>query len=90
MPGDPFSALARTANSLPNVDLMLVDAHQDADSLAQAWFYAPRMLHDTSLVLVERQHGVDKKSGQPISQFERLDLSTIEQLSSSVRPRRAA
>jgi hypothetical protein len=90
VPGDPYSALARTANSLPNIDLMLIDADQDADSLAQAWFYAPRMLHETSLVLVEHAQGVDKKSGHRITRFDRLDRSSIEQMASHVRVRRAA
>ena len=90
VPGDPYSALSRTANSLPNVDLMLVDCDQDADSVAQAWFYAPRMLHDASVVLVERSRGVDKKSDQQLRQFDRLDHPTIEQMASLVRVRRAA
>jgi hypothetical protein len=90
VPGDPYSALARCANSLPNIDMLLVDADQDTDSLAQAWFYAPRMLHDATLVLVEHEQGVDEKSGRRISQYDRLDRVTIEQMASRVRVRRAA
>ena len=53
VPGDPFTALARTANSLPGTDLVLISADQDAESVSRAWFYLPRMLHDASVVLVE-------------------------------------
>ncbi|MCG8585707.1 MAG: hypothetical protein MI757_13455 [Pirellulales bacterium] len=90
VPGDPFSALARAANGLPNIDLMLVDADQDADAVARAWFYAPRMLSDTSLVLVEQVIGSDDKSGQPITKFDQLDLAQVEQMATASQGRRAA
>lgn len=53
VPGDPFSALARTANSLAQQDLIYVAADQDRESLAKAWFYVPRMLAPTTLVCEE-------------------------------------
>lgn len=53
VPGDPFSALARTANSLVRQDLIYVAADQDRDSLAKAWFYVPRMLTPLTLVCEE-------------------------------------
>jgi hypothetical protein len=53
IPGDPAQALARAANSLPNVDVVLIcKEHTDA-ALAGAWFYVPRMLHATSVVFRE-------------------------------------
>lgn len=53
VPGDPFSALARTANSLAQQDLIYVSADQDRESLTKAWFYVPRMLSPTTLVCEE-------------------------------------
>jgi hypothetical protein len=53
VPGDPFSALARMANSLMGTDLLIVSADQLGQSLDRAWFYVPRMLHDNSIVLLE-------------------------------------
>lgn len=53
VPGDPFSGLVRAANELTGTDLLIVAADQEPDSLARAWFYVPRMLHDRSLVFVE-------------------------------------
>ncbi len=51
IPGDPAGAVARVANSLPDVDLVLISAVHDDDALAGAWFYLPRMLNAGSIVL---------------------------------------
>lgn len=53
IPGDPMSALSRSANSLARQDLILISADQDRESLARAWFYVPRMLHETTTVFLE-------------------------------------
>ena len=52
IPGDPYSALARSANALTGTDLIVIDEIQNAASLAPAWFYIPRMIHDRSVVLL--------------------------------------
>ena len=44
IPGDPREALARAATVLHGIDLLVVSADQDAQSLAQGWFFVPRML----------------------------------------------
>ena len=75
LPGDPFSALARKANELTGTDLILISADQDADSLARAWFYVPRMLTPDSLVLVEQPSTDD---GDP--QYTPLARTEIERL----------
>ncbi|MBM4005102.1 MAG: hypothetical protein FJ295_17740 [Planctomycetes bacterium] len=54
VPGDPLSALARTANAIPGNDLLLVHADQDPDSMREAWFFIPRILHDRSIVFLEQ------------------------------------
>ena len=53
MPGDPFSALARSANTLPGIDLIVIRGDQEPEALQRSWFYLPRMLHDRSVVLQE-------------------------------------
>ncbi len=78
IPGDPFSALARSANSLTKTDLIVISHDLDADSLAKAWFYLPRMLHDRSLVYREE---TGKKPGETI--FRPLPRLEIEQLAST-------
>jgi hypothetical protein len=57
LPGDPFSALARAANSSAETDLVIISADQDPVSLARAWFYLPRMLHSGSQVYQEEVRG---------------------------------
>ena len=54
IPGDPYSALARSANGLRNIDVVVIAADQNAASLAQAWFYLPRVLHAKSVVYHEQ------------------------------------
>jgi hypothetical protein len=77
VPGDAFSALARSANSLLKTDLLIVSVEVDADSLAKAWFYVPRMLHDGSQVFIEE---AAEKAGE--TRFRLLTRLEIEQLAS--------
>jgi hypothetical protein len=85
IPGDVFSALARSANQLTRSDLVIISAGQDPEALAKAWFYLPRMLHDDSRVLIEE--GSDENR-----QFRLLTRLEIEQLASQAarRMRKAA
>ncbi|MEQ8788147.1 MAG: hypothetical protein RIC55_17700 [Pirellulaceae bacterium] len=84
-PGDPFSALARIANALTGTDLLVIAADNDAPSLARAWFYIPRMLHERTRVYLEHRDG-------DASTFRLLKRSEIEALAATHerRPRRAA
>jgi hypothetical protein len=71
LPGDPFTALARAANGLTETDVIVISADQDAASLARAWFYVPRMLHDQSQVFVERRTPGDNSCAlEAVSQTE--------------------
>lgn len=45
VPGDPFTALSRISNTVSGIDLVIVAGDQDADSLARAWMFLPRMIH---------------------------------------------
>lgn len=45
VPGDLTSALARTANVLPDTDLLIVDATYSRDQLESVFHFLPRMLH---------------------------------------------
>jgi hypothetical protein len=77
IPGDPFSALARAANSLLRTDIVIVCAIQDSASLTKAWFYVPRMLHDNSRVFVEE---AGQKPGE--TKFRLLARLELERLAS--------
>jgi hypothetical protein len=85
VPGDPFSALARAANTLLDTDLVVIRADQDAASLERAWFYLPRMLHEESVVLLENP-GSDGQSGT----YQSLDLDAVRKLASAHAAHRRA
>jgi len=87
VPGDPATALTRNANSLLRTDLIVVSAYQDPCSLAQAWFYVPRMLHEGSLVFVEQPI-----SGGLKTQFQLLTPADVSHLAAAANrgARRAA
>jgi hypothetical protein len=82
VPGEPAGALARVANSLPDVDLVLISATHDDASLAGAWFYLPRMLNAGSIVLRE-------VSAAERTSFQVVDPAKIRKWASANR-RRAA
>ena len=88
IPGDPFAALARMANSLLGTDLVIISADQAGPSLDRAWFYVPRMLHDASLVLLERP--IRGKGKDESTEFEQLTKSDIVRRFAAEPRRRAA
>jgi hypothetical protein len=83
LPGDPGEALARSANSLPGNELVLIAADLNTDSLARAWFYLPRMLSPTALV-----YQAEEVEGK--SQWRPIPLAEIERLAARGIRRRAA
>jgi hypothetical protein len=86
VPGDAFTALARTANALADTDLIVISADQDAAALDLSWFYLPRMLHAASQVVVARQ------GPGPEPHMQLLDLAAVRKLADDclARRRRAA
>lgn len=54
LPGEPGAVLAGQANSLGQMDLVVISGRQNAESLEGAWFYLPRLLHGRSTVLLQR------------------------------------
>ncbi len=57
VPGDAFSALARTANSLIGTDLIIIHVALDSDSMGRAWMYLPRMMHDETIIYFRQGAG---------------------------------
>jgi hypothetical protein len=51
VPGDAYGGLVRAANSLAQVDLVLIAPEVARASLAAAWFYLPRTLAKNAVVL---------------------------------------
>lgn len=87
VPGSPGAALKRVANSLTHTDLLLIDGSHDADSLATAWTWIPRMLAPQSLVYWQQASGKDNQL-----QWRQLSIVEIQQfaVSSGKLARRAA
>ena len=84
IPGDPLSALARSANTLPGTDLIVIRGDQTSEALQRSWFYVPRMLHNRSVILQE-------STSARANRFAPLSRESIEQLASaSSASRRAA
>jgi hypothetical protein len=75
IPGDPYMGLARCANLLPNTDLIVISADQEATSLQRAWAYLPRMIHDGSLIF----HEIASPENGRLSlvQLSRLDVERL-------------
>jgi hypothetical protein len=85
VPGDPFTALSRVANTLTGSELVLISAGQASESLARAWFYVPRMLGHDCLVLIEEPCGPDGELA-----LRSIARAKIDQLARSATLRRAA
>jgi hypothetical protein len=83
IPGDPREALVRAVTALYGIELLVISAGQDAQSLSQAWFYVPRMLSAEATVLREEVN--DRRSR--LNPVNRLDL---ERLAAAAAPRRRA
>lgn len=77
-PGDPYMALARTANSLAGTDLLVVGSDQDPEAMARAWSLVPRMIHNHSLIFRE-----EATQGGRQTRFVRLDARDVQQLANA-------
>ncbi len=84
IPGDPFAGLSQVANSLGQVDLIVTSPRIDPRSLARAWFYVPRLLHQRSQVF---QGGI-LPGGEPTLRL--LAHSEIDSLAAAAATQRAA
>lgn len=84
VPGDPLQALQRSANGLPNTDLVLIAADQDRASLAEAYRFLPRMLHEQSQVWLEEPAAGGKLA------WRQIPLAEIHQQAARRPARRAA
>ena len=86
VPGDPFTALARVSNSLTGTDLLVIAADQDADALARAWMFVPRMIHEHSLVFLQQTDQLGKPS-----RFLQMTAARVDELAGlGLRSLRAA
>ncbi len=83
VPGDPLGELARVANSLGKIDLLIFSACLDASSL-RAWWFVPRLMHEHTRVCVE------ERSADGTTKMQWKTRAEIDQLASAGVHRRAA
>jgi hypothetical protein len=76
--------LARVANSLGQVDLVVVSSRLDPARMANAWFYLPRLLHSRSQVLQEAMLAGGRSTMRRVSEDE------LQALAGRAAGRRAA
>ncbi len=74
-PGDPLGALSRISNNISGVDLVVIAADQDADSLAEAWMFLPRMIHSKTRIF-RQSRAADGKLGD----FAEMSLEKLDEL----------
>jgi len=77
VPGDPLTGLARMANALGQVDLVVISSRHDPRCLSRAWFYVPRLLHERSQVFLESAPSFGKRSLRLISRSEIENLAAV-------------
>ena len=81
VPGDIGSALPRIANSHLRTDLILISAGFDREQFSEVKSFLPRMLHASSLVLVQAKEDAE---------FKKLSRLEIEKAISSPQVERKA
>lgn len=79
VPGDAAMALPRVANAFRDVQLMIISADQDVESIRQAISWIPRMLNEQSLVLweVQADNGDLSFGRYRMSQIEAMTVSPV-------------
>jgi hypothetical protein len=70
IPGDPLRSLARAANELGQVDLLIISPQSETDRLSRIWYFVPRLLHAQSQIFVEQLLPGSKKAFQAVSPRE--------------------
>jgi hypothetical protein len=71
LPGEPCESLARAANALGTVDLLLISAMQEPERLERLWFFIPRLLHEGSLVFLEEA----AKGAKTLREVDRAEVA---------------
>jgi len=70
IPGDPLRSLARAANELGQVDLLVISSQAEPDRLSRVWYFVPRLLHAQSRIFVEQTLPGGKKTLLAVSARE--------------------
>lgn len=79
IPGDPLKSLARAANDLGQVDLLVIAPQAETDRLNRVWYFVPRLLHAHTQIFMERILPGGKMAVQAAStrEIERLAAKAL-------------
>lgn len=76
IPGDAATVLRRISNALQANDLLLIDAAETSQTMAEAWMYVPRMLAAQALVFQAQGAGKSKRwQAVPLAEVNRRGLT---------------
>ncbi len=89
IPGEPNDAIARVANSLSGVELVLFTGDGPIENFGRAWFFLPRMLAPNAIVLLSGTDGAAAPGDASTAAPWRV-LSHAEIQSLATCPRRRA
>lgn len=84
LPGEPLGTLARWSNEIGPVDLLLLANSGGWQQSPRFWYFVPRLMSETSILLVEHRDGGAK------TQWERLGHLQLDRLKKNAELRRAA
>jgi len=91
VPGETEQALARTANSLGQFDLVVIGLQPAATAWDRIWFYLPRLVQADTVILREAAATETQEAHfQPILGSELWQLAQTGQRLGHPRPRRRA
>lgn len=85
LPGDPAGSIVAMANSISEVDLLLVSVEHNTSELDRAWFYVPRMLAAGGVIFLEERQA---KADEFV--WRQLTAAELNQRATRPRQRRAA
>lgn len=77
VPGTFADGLSRVANSLSQIDLVVVSGNAQIEQEARAWFYIPRLLHQGSHVFLETSTAGGGSTIRTISHDELRNLGAV-------------
>ncbi len=86
IPGDPLSAITRVANTVRNLDCIIISGDQNQALIDEAWRYLPRMISDRVSLFRE----VPAAKGTEFKVFGHREIFALRPATSKKGQRRAA
>lgn len=85
LPGDAAQTLPRMANQLLATDLLIISSNDRREVLDGCWFFIPRMLHESSLLLLQ----TERHLGRPFEILGYQDVAALAKAAGRSAPKAA-